>query len=66
MQTFVYRISGFIFVVLDSFAINVFLQYRRIGPWRGCVFGEFVYILFSLRAKSLLAWQAYAGTLQPN
>ena len=29
------------------------------------VFGERVYMLLSLLAKSALAWQVFAGTLQP-
>ncbi|MEP7215138.1 MAG: heliorhodopsin HeR [Anaerolineaceae bacterium] len=66
VPTFVYYIFGTMFVVFNIFAINMFLQYRRIGPWRDYVFGEFVYIMLSLSAKSLLAWQVYAGTLQPN
>lgn len=63
---FVYGIFVSIFLVFNVFAVNMFLQYRRIGPWRDYLFGEFVYILLSLTAKSALAWQVYAGTLQPN
>jgi len=66
VPTFVYWIFGSIFAVFNVFAVNMFLQYRRIGPWKNYAFGEFVYILLSLTAKSLLAWQVYAGTLQPN
>ena len=63
---FVYGIFFSLFVVFNVFAINMVLQYKRIGPWKDYVFGEFVYILLSLTAKSLLAWQVFAGTLQPN
>lgn len=63
---FVYGIFFSIFVVFNVFAANMLLQYKRVGPWRNYIFGEFVYILLSLTAKSLLAWQVYAGTLQPN
>lgn len=63
---FVYGIFFSIFVTFNVFAINMYLQYKAIGPWRNYVFGEFVYILLSLTAKSLLAWQVYAGTLQPS
>jgi len=66
VPTFVYWIFFSIFAVFNVFAVNMLLQYRRIGPWRNYLFGEFVYILLSLTAKSLLAWQVYAGTLQPN
>jgi hypothetical protein len=39
------------------------LQYRQVGPWRPYPFGEYVYVLLSLVAKSALAWQVFAGTL---
>jgi len=41
------------------------LQYRRVGRWRDYFHGERVYMLLSLVAKSALAWQVFAGTLQP-
>ena len=47
-----------------SLAVNMLLQYRRVGPWRDYLFGERVYILLSLTAKSALAWQVFAGTLR--
>ena len=66
VPAFVYWIFVSIFAVFNIFAVNMLLQYKRTGPWRNYLFGEFVYILLSLTAKSLLAWQVYAGTLQPN
>ena len=39
--------------------------YRRVGRWRDYLYGERVYMLLSLFAKSALAWQVFAGTLQP-
>lgn len=66
VPAFVYWIFVSIFAVFNIFAVNMLLQYKRVGPWRNYLFGEFVYILLSLTAKSLLAWQVYAGTLQPN
>jgi len=48
-----------------SFAINMFLQYKKIGPWKNYLFGESMYVLLSLVAKSVLAWQVFAGTLRP-
>jgi hypothetical protein len=41
-------------------------QYRRIGPWKNVLYGERVYIVLSLVAKSALAWQVFAGTLRPK
>jgi len=63
--TFVYWIFVSIFVFFNCFAINMFLQYKKIGPWKNYVYGEYAYIILSLVAKSLLAWQVFAGTLRP-
>lgn len=63
--TFVYYIFVSIFIFFSCFAANMFLQYKKIGPWRDYLFGERVYIILSLVAKSLLAWQIFAGTLRP-
>lgn len=63
--TFVYWIFVSIFVFFNCFAINMVLQYKKIGPWKNYLFGERAYIVLSLVAKSLLAWQVFAGTLRP-
>ncbi len=63
--TFVYWIFVSIFVFFSCFAVNMVLQYKKIGPWRDYLYGERVYIILSLVAKSLLAWQVFAGTLRP-
>lgn len=60
---FVYGIFVSLFVFFNAFAVTMFLQYRRIGPWRNYLVGESTYVLLSLVAKSLLAWQVFAGTL---
>ena len=60
---FVYAIFVSLFVFFNIFAINMWLQYRRLGRWRSYLFGEKTYIVLSLVAKSLLAWQVFAGTL---
>jgi hypothetical protein len=61
--TFVYAIFISLFIFFNSFAVNMVLQYRRVGPWRDYVFGESVYVLLSLTAKSALAWQVFGSTL---
>jgi len=60
---FVYGIFVSLFAFFNVFALNMWLQYRRIGPWRNYLFGESVYILLSLAAKSALAWQVFFPTL---
>jgi hypothetical protein len=62
---FVYWIFVSIFIFFNLFAINMVLQYKKIGPWKDYLYGERVYIILSLVAKTLLAWQVFAGTLQP-
>ena len=60
---FVYAIFVSLFVFFNIFALNMWLQYRQVGRWTSYVFGERVYFVLSLVAKSLLAWQVFAGTL---
>lgn len=62
---FVYWIFVSIFIFFSCFAINMVLQYKKIGPWKDYLYGEHVYIILSLVAKTLLAWQVFAGTLRP-
>ena len=61
---FVYAIVAVQFVFFFSFAANMALQYRRIGRWRDYRFGEVVYMLLSLGAKSVLAWLVFANVLR--
>jgi Heliorhodopsin len=63
VPTFVYAIFVSLFVFFNSFAVNMLLQYRRVGRWRSYVFGEAGYLVLSLGAKSALAWQVFGGTL---
>lgn len=63
--TFVYWIFFSIFLFFNVFAINMVLQYKKVGKWRDYLYGEKAYIILSLVAKSLLAWQVWAGTLRP-
>jgi hypothetical protein len=60
---FVYAIFASLFVFFNIFAINMWLQYKRLGRWRSYTFGEATYFVLSLVAKSALAWQVFAGTL---
>jgi hypothetical protein len=60
---FVWAIFVSLFLFFNSFAVNMWLQYRGIGPWRRYIFGEWGYLVLSLTAKSALAWQIYAGAL---
>lgn len=63
---FVYGILISIFLFFDIFALNQFLQYKKVGRWQNYLYGETIYILLSLVAKSALAWQIFSGTLRPQ
>lgn len=65
IPTFVYWIYVSIFLFFNSFAINMFLQYKKVGKWKDYLYGERAYIILSLVAKTLLAWQVFGGTLRP-
>ena len=65
IPTFVYYIYASIFLFFNCFAINMILQYKKVGTWRNYLYGEKVYIILSLVAKSALAWQVFAGALRP-
>ena len=53
-------------VLFFCFALNQWLQYRQVGKWNSYAFGEKTYLVLSLIAKSLLAWQVYAASLIPG
>jgi hypothetical protein len=64
------EVPGFVYGILVvqaafffSFALNQWLQYREVGKWTDYAYGEKVYLVLSLGAKSTLAWQIYSGSL---
>jgi hypothetical protein len=60
---FVYGIFVAQLVFFFSFGVNQWLQDRGIGRCSAYAFGEKVYLVLSLGAKSVLAWQIFAGSL---
>ena len=60
---FVVGIFVSLFIFFNSFALNQWLQYKGVGPWRSYAFGEKAYLVLSLVAKSALAWQIFGGSL---
>jgi len=63
---FVYVIIASLFVAFNIFAITMVLQYGKVGRWKDYLAGEKTYMVLSLVAKSLLAWQVWSGTLRPQ
>lgn len=62
---FVIAIFVSLFIAFNIFAITMVLQYGRVGRWRDYLVGEKTYMFLSLFAKTILAWQVFAGTLAP-
>jgi hypothetical protein len=60
---FVYAIFVSLFLFFNCFAVNMILQYKKVGHWKDYLYGEKVYIILSLTAKSLLAWLVFANIL---
>jgi hypothetical protein len=60
-----YAQFGFLltFLFFNTFAINMWLQYKKVGKWKLYEFGEKTYIVLSLVSKSVLAWVVVLGTL---
>ena len=63
--SFVIVIFVTIFLFFNSFAWVQYKQYKAKGKWSNYLHGERTYIVLSLVAKSLLAWQIFANTLIP-
>ena len=60
---FVYGIFVSLFILFNGFAVNMWLGYRANGRWKDPLFVEKSYIVLSLVAKTVLAWQVYQGAL---
>jgi len=63
---FVWAIVGTYFVAFNTFPVNMVLQYKAVGKWKDYLYGERVYIILSLVAKSILAWLVLFGAMQPS
>ncbi len=62
---FVWAIVGTYFVAFNTFPVNMVLQYKKVGKWKDYLYGERVYIILSLVAKTFLAWLVLFGAMQP-
>ena len=53
------------FIAFNTFPINMILQYKGVGKWADYLYGERVYIVLSLVAKTIQAWLVFFSALQP-
>jgi len=63
VPSFVIWIFVSIAIFFNIFALNQVLQYKKVWKWQDYLYGERMYIILSLVAKSALAWQVFSGTL---
>lgn len=63
---FVYAILGTQTFGFATFAINMALQYGKVGPWKDYRFGELIYMVLSASFKVILAFLVFGGLNQPN
>jgi hypothetical protein len=66
IPAFVYAIFIILAIFFNVFALNMVAQYRKKGRWADYLFGERVYIILSLTAKTALAWLVFGGTNWPT
>jgi len=64
VPTFIYYILASLAFFFLLFPLNMFLQYKKVGRWKDYLYGEYVYVVLSIVAKTALAWQVFAGTLR--
>jgi len=62
---FVFALTFSYFFFFNMFPVNMILQYKKVGRWSNYLYGERVYIVLSLVAKTVLAWIVFAGVMQP-
>ena len=55
-----------LFISFNIFALNMVLQRLKIGRWKDYLHGERSYMILSLVAKSILAYQVWTGVFMPG
>ena len=64
VPTYVYFIFASLLALFVAFAVNMYLQSRRIGKWADYLYAERIYVVLGAVTKAALAWQIYAGALR--
>jgi len=62
---FVYWVFGTMLVLFAAFPVNTYLIFHKSGKWKDYLFGERMFMILSLVAKTALAWIVFAGSLHP-
>jgi hypothetical protein len=62
---FVYWVFGVMLILFAAFPVNTYLIFHKAGKWKDYMFGERMFMILSLVAKTALAWIVFAGSLHP-
>lgn len=62
---YVYAIYVSIGVLFAGYGAHMYLHYKKQGKWASYYYTERGYMLLGLVAKTVLAWQIFAGALRP-
>jgi hypothetical protein len=65
IPAFVYWIVGSMAVLSVGYLVHMYFHYIQKGKWADYLYVERVYMLLALVAKTVLAWQIFAGVLRP-
>ena len=65
LPAFLYWIYATMLAYFVGNAVVVLLRYKKYGKWADYLYGERVYMVVGLLAKTALAWQIFAGILRP-
>jgi hypothetical protein len=63
---FVYTIGVSYFIFFQSFSVNMYLYYKRVGNWRSYAHTERCYQMISVVSKSLVSWLVFSGLNQQD
>jgi len=65
LPSFVYWLYGSMAIIFIALATNFYLQHKARGKWANYLYGERVFMIISVVAKTAMAWQIFAGLLHP-
>lgn len=65
LPLYVYFIIASVVLLFCGYVVMKYLQYKKSGRWADNMYSERTYIVFSFIAKTLVAWQIFAGALRP-
>jgi len=65
LPSFVYWLYGSMAIIFVALAANFYLQHKAQGKWVDYLYGERIFMIISVVAKTAMAWQIFAALLHP-